>query len=180
MPTHYDFRWAEMDAAMEGTKALRNLAAKYGISDPFVDNGVKVLQIAVATGLDIMPGRQGADAADRVDNEYEIKTMDTLKSVRGFTTNHHLTASTIAKYRQRRFVFATYENSVLQAAYLVEPEDMEPIYRKWEGQLRGRSHLNNPKIALEYVIETGRVLYMKDVAAPWTPKTRASEARAGA
>ena len=105
MPTHMNLRWTEMEDAMAGAAPLRKLANAYGITDPFADNGVKVLQIAVATGLDISPERLGPDATDRLGNEYEIKTIDLAKAGKGFSTNHHLTLDTIARYAGRRFVF---------------------------------------------------------------------------
>lgn len=167
MPTHLNLRWQEMEEAMAGAAKLQNLALYHGVPDIFSDNGGKVVQVAVAVGLDIIPGRTGADAKDRVGNLYEMKTLDLDRNVRGFSTNHHLNMGTIAKYRGRRFVFATYNTTVLQEAYMVTPEDMEPIYQKWERMLKGRDHLNNPKIPLDYVRDVGVVMYLKDVLPEW-------------
>lgn len=167
MPTHLNLRYAEIESVWPGVKAFQNLAAQYGINDIFSDNGGKVAQLAIAIGVDIVPGRQGADATDRLGNEYELKTLDLEKTARSFSTNHHLNEHTIAKYRGRRFIFATYEGITLQEAYMVEPKDMEPVYRKWEATLRHRDHLNNPKVPLDYVREVGTVMYLKDVAPSW-------------
>lgn len=171
MPTHLNMRYAEIEALWPGIEAFQKLATQYGVSDIFADNGGKVVQLAIATGLDIVPGRLGADYIDRLGNTYEVKTInlsgEKKPKSRGFTTNHHLTHSTIAKYRERRWVFAIYDNIRLMEAYLVEAVDMEPIFLKWSTQLRDQDHINNPKIPVEFVREIGTVMYMKDVAPKW-------------
>jgi len=160
MPTHLNLRYAEIEALWDGVIAFQKLADHYGITDIFSDNGGKVAQLAIATGLDILPGRQGADATKRMGNFYELKTVDLTKSARGFTTNHHLHQGTIDKYRERLFVFAMYQGITLHEAYLVSPDDMEPVYNKWEVALqsKNRDHLNNPKISIDYVREVGTVM----------------------
>jgi len=40
------------------------LASVHGIDDIFQDNGGKILQILLYTGLTILPGREGNDAQD--------------------------------------------------------------------------------------------------------------------
>jgi hypothetical protein len=167
MPTHLNLRYAEIEELWGGIVKFQRLAEQYGIPDIFSDNGGKVAQLAIAVGLDIIPGRQGADASDRMGNEYELKTIDLLRKGKGFTTNHHLNAGTIEKYRSRRFVFAFYEGITLVEAYLVLPRDMEPLYERWEAALSSKDHLNNPKIPIDYVREVGTVMYLKDVAPPW-------------
>lgn len=167
MPTHLNLRFAEIEELWSGVVKFQALAAQYGVSDIFSDNGGKVAQLAIAVGLDIVPGRQGADAQDRMGNLYELKTVDLNKSARGFSTNHHLHHGTINKYRDRRFVFAMYQGITLHEAYLVLPETMEPIFKRWEHALKGQSHINNPKVSIDYVREMGTVMYLKDVAPPW-------------
>lgn len=170
MPTHKNFRWTEIEDAMAGAQKLQDLAVQYGIKDIFVDNGGKTLQIVVALGLDVVPGRMGPDARDRIGNEYEIKSADISNGVKGFSTNHHLTNDTIARYAGRRFIFAIYDGIVLQEAYLTEPRDLAPIYAKWKRQLRTKTHLNNPKIPIDFVRDVGQTAYLKDVAPEWMPK----------
>lgn len=175
MPTHMNLRWTEMEEALEATDKLKHLAKEYGIVDPFSDNGVKVLQIAVATGLDILPGRLGPDAKDRIGNEYEIKTVDLDKKNSGFSTNHHLNTAVIDRFRKRRFVFATYQGSTLIEAYLVESSALAPVFTKWRRDLKGRTHLNNPKIPIDYVREVGTAMYLKDVAPSWAVSETTTE-----
>lgn len=167
MPTHLNLRYAEIEELWPGIVRFQDLAKQYGVCDIFSDNGGKVAQLAIAVGLDLVPGRQGPDATDRMGNDYELKTLDLNKKGKGFTTNHHLNTGTVEKYRTRRFVFALYEGITLVEAYLVLPEDMEPIFTRWETALRTRDHLNNPKVPIDYVREVGTVMYLKDVAPPW-------------
>ena len=177
MPTHLNLRYSEIEDLWGGVMQFQKLAEQYGISDIFSDNGGKVAQLAIAVGLDILPGRQGADATDRLGNEYELKTIDLNKTARGFTTNHHLNMGTIAKYRQRRFVFAMYEGITLMEAYLVMPQHMEPVYERWTTALHRKDHINNPKISIDYVREVGTIMYLKDVAPAWMEgKTPAAKA----
>lgn len=179
MPTHMNLRYEEIEALWPGVRRYQELAAHYGVTDIFSDNGGKVAQLAIAVGLDIVPGRTGPDARDRLGNEYELKTLDLARGVKGFSTNHHLNSGTIARYRSRRFVFATYEGITLQEAYMVLPEDMEPIYRKWQSMLGSRNHINNPKIPLDFVRDTGQIMYLKDIAPAWmADKTPLTEAMA--
>jgi len=168
MPTHLNMRYAEIESLWPGIQAFQELANQYGVQDIFADNGGKVVQLAVAIGLDIVPGRMGPDYTDRMGNNYEVKTVNTAKKVTGFSTNHHLTKKTIGEYRTRRWVFAMYDDITLVEAYLVEAADMEPIFQKWEAALGGkRDHLNNPKVPLDFVRESGTIMYMKDVAPAW-------------
>lgn len=167
MPTHMNMRWEEVETLWGYVAKIQEMASKEGISDIFADNGGKVFQISEAIGLSVVPGRLGADLEDRVGNKYELKTADTTKKVRGFSTNHHLHGGTIARYRDRRFVFALYEGIQLNEVYLVEREDLEPIYQKWERTLKGKSHLNNPKIPIVHIREVGKPMYLKDVPPPW-------------
>lgn len=176
MPTHLNLRYAEIESIWPGVEALQQLADQYGIVDVFQDAGGKMLQLAVATGLDLVPGRMGPDAKDRMGNLYEIKTTDLSgRKQGGFTTNHHLTNDTILRYRQRRWVFAMYDRITLMEAYLVEGADLEAVFQKWEHTLRVKTHINNPKIPVDLVREVGTVMYMKDVAPDWMEGKRMPE-----
>jgi len=176
MPTHLNLRYAEIEALWPAVQQFQDLATQYGVSDIFSDNGGKVVQVAIATGLDLVPGRMGADAQDRMGNQYELKTIDLSKSTRGFSTNHHLNKGTIAKFRQRRFVFCMYDGITLQEAYLVEAADMEPLFMKWELALASKDHINNPKVPIDFVRSTGTVMYLKDVAPAWVDGKQAASA----
>ncbi|UVD36521.1 restriction endonuclease [Rhodobacter phage RcXuper] len=167
MPTHLNLRYQEIENLWPGIEQVQRLADQYNIPDIFQDAGGKMLQLAVACGLDIIPGRTGPDACDRVGNLYEIKTVDLTGKPRGFTTNHHLTDKTILRYRTRRWVFAMYDRITLMEAYLVEAVDLEPVFQNWEQTLKTKDHINNPKIPIDYVRSVGTTMYLKDVPPPW-------------
>jgi hypothetical protein len=171
LPSHINLRYREIETLMPGVEAYQDLASSYGITDVFADNGGKLLQLMIAIGLDHSPGRLGPDALDRLGNEYEVKTLDLDKDVAGFSTSHHLNHKTIEKFRSRKWVFAVYRGIKLFEAYLVNPEDLEPMFANWEASLRNtdplRTHINNPKIPLKFVREVGETAYLKDVNPPW-------------
>jgi hypothetical protein len=54
MKAHSD--QAKLLALMPAIRKLQKLASKHGIDDIFQDNGGKILQILLLTGLTILPG----------------------------------------------------------------------------------------------------------------------------
>jgi transcriptional regulator with XRE-family HTH domain len=134
---------------------LQELAHKKGINDIFQDNGGKLLQVLLLTGLQNIPEREGNDAKDAAGNEYELKSVNTLLT-RSFSTHHHLNPVILAKYRQVDWIFAVYEGIKLIAVYQLSPSDLEPYYSKWEEKWHSSGDINNPKIPLKFVEEHGR------------------------
>ena len=64
-----------------------------------------------------------------------------------------------AKYRKVDWIFAVYRNIELISIYLMTPADMEPFYTKWEVKWHDDGgDINNPKIPLTYVVDTGTSL----------------------
>ena len=124
------------------------------------DNGGKLLQIALVTGLRILTNREGNDAVDESGKEYELKSVNVLLT-RSFSTHHHMNPTIIAKYRKVDWVFAVYESIELKEIYLLTPERMEPFYAKWEDKWHrdGGKDINNPKIPLSYVRENGELIF---------------------
>ncbi len=141
-------------------RKYQELASKHGIDDIFQDNGGKLLQVLLITGLKILPGREGNDACDAEGNEYELKSVN-IHLTKSFSTHHHMNPVIIAKYRKVDWIFAVYEGIELQSIYLLKPSDLEPYYTKWEEKWHrdGNKDINNPKIPLKYVIETGQLIY---------------------
>ncbi len=131
-----------------------------GINDVFQDNGGKLLQVLLITGLKDIPGREGNDAVDREGNEYELKSVN-IKLTKTFSTHHHINPTIIAKYRKVDWIFAVYEGIELIEIYRLTPEDLEPYYDKWEKKWKadGDKDINNPKIPLKYVRENGKLIY---------------------
>ncbi len=124
------------------------------------DNGGKLLQIALVTGLRILTSREGNDAVDESGKEYELKSVNVLLT-RSFSTHHHMNPTIIAKYRKVDWVFAVYESIELKEIYLLTPERMEPFYAKWEDKWHrdGGKDINNPKIPLSYVRDNGDLIF---------------------
>ncbi len=139
---------------------LQELAEKHGINDIFQDNGGKLLQMLLLTGLEDLPGREGNDAKDRYGNEYELKSVNTLLT-KSFSTHHHMNPTIIEKYRQVNWIFAVYEGIRLLSIHQLSPNDLEFYYSKWETKWHdnGGKDINNPKIPLKYVIEHGKLIY---------------------
>ena len=152
--------WAEFKKLYPDILKLQDLAERHGINDIFQDNGGKILQVLLITGLEVLPGREGNDAKDADGNEYELKSVNTLLT-KSFSTHHHMNPTIIAKYRLVDWIFAVYEGIRLLAIYQLGPDDLEFYYNKWETKWHndGDKDINNPKIPLKYVIEHGDQLY---------------------
>lgn len=149
-----------MDALFPHIREYQALASKHGIGDIFQDNGGKLLQIAMVTGLKLLTAREGNDAIDDTGKEYELKSVNVLLT-KSFSTHHHMNPTIIAKYRKVDWVFAVYESIELKAIYLLKPADMEPFYKKWEEKWHadGGKDINNPKIPLTYVMGAGKKVF---------------------
>lgn len=136
------------------------LALKHGIPDIFQDNGGKILQVCLILGLLVLQSREGNDAVDEQGNEYELKTVNLLRTDQ-FTTHHHLNQVIIEKYRKVDWIFCTYEAIELKEIFLLKPDAMEYWYNRWSKKWNddGKKDLNNPKIPLSYVRKHGKLLY---------------------
>lgn len=144
-------------------RRLQELATAHGITDIFQDNGGKLLQLCLVLGLTALQSREGNDARDEEGNEYELKTVNILKT-RSFSTHHHLNRKIIEKYRQVDWFFATYEGIELKKIYRVKKEAMEPWYAhqevKWHND--GGKDINNPKVPIKFVEENGELVFSAD------------------
>jgi len=138
----------------------QELANAYGINDIFQDNGGKLLQVLIITGLEVLPGREGNDAIDKDGNEYELKSVN-IELTQSFSTHHHMNPGIINKYRKVIWVFAVYRGIELQSLYKLTQKDLEPYFSKWERTWheRGGKDINNPKIPLKFVMEFGELIY---------------------
>lgn len=147
---------ATLDRLFPAIRAYQELASKHGINDIFQDNGGKLLQVLILTGLKALRGREGNDAVDEDGNEYELKSVNTLLT-RSFSTHHHMNPIIIAKYRKVQWLFAVYEGIELQAIYHMTAKQLEPYLGAWERKWHesGRKDINNPKIPLRFVVANG-------------------------
>jgi hypothetical protein len=141
----------------------QELADAHGVDDIFQDNGGKILQVLLILGLVQLPGREGNDAKDADGNEFEMKSVNILKT-KSFSTHHHMNPVIIKKYRLVNWIFAVYEGIELVEIYELTPLQLEKYYSKWEEKWHkdGGKDINNPKIPLRYVRETGLQLYPDD------------------
>jgi len=150
----------EMKRLFPYIREYQKLASKYNINDIFQDNGGKILQMLLVTGLRALPGREGNDAIDESGQEYELKSVNTLLT-QSFSTHHHMNPTIIAKYRLVPWIFAAYEGIELRKIYRLEPLDMEHWYTSWEAKWHsdGGKDINNPKIPLSYVEKNGKLIF---------------------
>ena len=141
-------------------RKYQKLAMKHGIPDIFQDNGGKILQVCLILGLVVLATREGNDAIDEYGNEYELKSVNLLRTDQ-FTTHHHLNPVIIEKYKKVDWIFATYEAIELKEIFLLRPDAMEHWYQKWSEKwiADGNKDINNPKIPLSYVRKYGKLLY---------------------
>lgn len=139
---------------------LATLAKSYGIDDIFQDNGAKILQQLIILNFDVLPGREGNDAKSRSGREWEMKSINIATTAQGFSTNHHLNAHILNKYRQVPWSFAIYNNLELESVYVMSPAMLEPMFTRWEENYinQGREG-NNPKIPVRFVKENGIQVY---------------------
>lgn len=158
MKPHSD--WEKLQALLPSVRKLQKLASKHGIDDIFQDNGGKILQILLLTGLTILGGREGNDAVDENGYEYELKSVN-IRLTQSFSTHHHMNPKIIAKYRLVDWIFAVYDGIELVEIYLLTPKQIEPYFEKWATKwaVDGNKDINNPKIPLRYVRETGTLIY---------------------
>ena len=155
---HVDYgRLLELWPAIQEYQAL---ASRHGIEDIFQDNGGKLLQVLLLTGLKILPGREGNDAVDAAGQEYELKSVN-IELTKGFSTHHHMNPTIVSKYRQVPWIFAIYRHINLLCVYRLGPGDLEFYFSKWEVKWRadGGKDINNPKIPVGYVMEHGELLH---------------------
>jgi hypothetical protein len=158
MTPHPDL--AEFNELYATVLKFQELAAKHGIDDIFQDNGGKLLQVLLITGLEALPGREGNDARDSTGQEYELKSVNLLRT-KSFSTHHHINPGIIAKYREVDWIFAAYEGIKLISIYRLTRENLEPFYARWEAKWHddGGKDINNPKIPFKYVSEHGVLIY---------------------
>ncbi|MGH9726083.1 MAG: helix-turn-helix domain-containing protein, partial [Candidatus Acidiferrales bacterium] len=114
-------------------RRYQQLATKHGIGDIFQDNGGKLLQIILITGLKVLPGREGNDAVDATGRECELKSVN-RSLTKSFSTHHHLNPTIVAKYRQVDWYFAVYEGIELICLYKVLARDLELYFSAWENK----------------------------------------------
>jgi Restriction endonuclease PvuII len=158
MPSHRDK--AILDNLIPYVRRYQALATKHGINDIFQDNGGKLLQVILITGLKVTGKREGNDAVDAQGNEYELKSVNTLLT-KSFSTHHHLNLEILRKYRSVGWYFALYEGIELKQIYFASATVLEPYFAKWEQKYRSeKAAINNPKIPLKFIEANAKLVYV--------------------
>ena len=155
-----------MGSLFPAVRRYQQLATKHGIGDVFQDNGGKLLQIILITGLRVLKGREGNDAVDDAGREYELKSVNRSLTA-SFSTHHHLNPAIIKKYRSVDWYFAVYEGIELIELYFVKAQALELYFRKWQDKWRadGNKDINNPKIPLKFVKAIGKLVFATNAIA---------------
>ncbi|MEO8677418.1 MAG: restriction endonuclease [Vicinamibacterales bacterium] len=149
----------ELQALFPSIRKYQELATRHGINDIFQDNGGKLLQVLLITGLKNLKGREGNDAIDEDGNEFELKSVN-LSLTASFSTHHHLNPVILEKYRAvEAWYFAVYLGIELQVIYRMPPNLLEPYFQKWEEKWKISGDINNPKIPVKFVVTHGTVIY---------------------
>jgi hypothetical protein len=158
MRSHPDRK--KLEALFPVIREYQALASKHGIDDIFQDNGGKLLQVLLITGLRALPGREGNDAQDRSGAEFELKTVN-LSKTKSFSTHHHLNPTILKKYKKVDWFFAMYEGIEIRAIYRMKPTALRSYFNKWSTKWhdRGGKDLNNPKIPVKFVRENGKLVF---------------------
>lgn len=140
-------------------RQYQDLASKHEINDVFQDNGGKLLQVLIITGLINIKGREGNDAKDDKGSEYELKSVNA--SLTGsFSTHHHLNPTILKKYKKVDWIFAVYEGIEIKEIYLMKPKELKFYFDKWTKKWNEeRKDINNPKIPLKYVRKHGKLIF---------------------
>ena len=112
---------ALLDQLFPYIQQYQELASRHGINDIFQDNGGKLLQLVLITGLKVTGKREGNDAIDSQGKEYELKTVN-ARLTSSFSTHHHLNLAILTKYRKVDWFFAVYEGIELQRIYYMKPK----------------------------------------------------------
>ena len=152
----------ELERLFPYIREYQALASKHGIGDIFQDNGGKLLQLLLVTGLRCIGSREGNDAVDADGKEYELKSVNVLLT-KSFSTHHHMNPVILAKYRQVDWLLAIYEGIELQEIYRMKPAMLEPYFSSWEKKWHesGGKDINNPKIPVKFVVQHGELIYRK-------------------
>lgn len=162
--TSVDILWKQLHT-------LQEIAQEFGIDNIFQDNGAEILQQLIYLNMKAVPGREGNDGVDINGCEWEMKSIDISKGNAGITTNHHLNAAIIEKYRTVPWSVAIYDGIHLKKIYIIGNEQLQPLFAKWEEKLKTVDSINNPKIPLSYIEEHGILIYKEGDDYPIDPMT---------
>lgn len=137
---------------------LQEAAFVRGIPDIFQDNGGKTIEICARLGLTPLPGREGNDAKDSLENEYEIKTVNLNGTVSSYSIHHTVTENVLQKYEKVYWIFAEYRSIHLEQIFVATPQIMAKYINLWRTKKQA-----NPKfkasIPIKDVREIGTLVW---------------------
>lgn len=162
--TSVDILWRQLET-------LQSIAKDFGISNIFQDNGAEILQQLIYLNMKAVPGREGNDGVDINGCEWEMKSLDISKGNAGITTNHHLNSAIIKKYKTVPWSVALYDGIILKKIYVISNQQLQPMFDKWEAELKTKESLNNPKIPLSFIEQNGIPIYSEGDEYPVNPMT---------
>lgn len=162
--TSVDILWRQLET-------LQSIAKEFGISNIFQDNGAEILQQLIYLNMKAVPGREGNDGVDINGCEWEMKSLDVSKGNAGITTNHHLNHAIIRKYKTVPWSVALYDGIILKKIYIISNQQLQPMFDKWEEELKTKESLNNPKIPLSFIEQHGILIYSEGDEYPIDPMT---------
>ena len=162
--TSVDILWRQLET-------LQSIAKEFGISNIFQDNGEEILQQLIYLNMKAVPGREGNDGVDINGCEWEMKSLDISKGNAGITTNHHLNHAIIKKYKTVPWSVALYDGIILKKIYIISNQQLQPMFDKWETELKTKGSLNNPKIPLSFIEQQGILIFSEGDEYPINPMT---------
>lgn len=74
---------------------------------------------------------------------------------------NHMNPHIIEKNKQVDWIFAVCEGIELKEIYLLTPKQLDTYFKKWAKKWKddGDKDINNPKIPLKFVRETGKCIH---------------------
>lgn len=151
---------AEFERLYPAVMAYQRLAEKHNINDIFQDNGGKQLELLLRLNLKTTGNREGNDAYDENNAEFELKTVN-IRLTESFSTHHHLNPVILEKYRKVDWYFAIYSGIELVEIWKLKPADLEVYYSRWDEKWKDSGDINNPKIPVAHVRSRGTLIYKK-------------------
>ena len=155
-------RVLQLEHFLYANKPLEDFAAEYGIADIYSDSNIKQLQQALYLGLTLNKSRASFDATDSEGIAWELKSLNVSGTRKEFTTCSRLSAPVLQRYKNCRFAFSIYENTLLKRIYVMDADFLLPYFLKWESILKGKECINNPKIHLSYVQDFGQIVFDRE------------------
>lgn len=121
---------SEMETIAEGLFGITNLTEDRSFNDFIICLHLRKYGIHHTK----IPGRTGNDFKNHLGEEVEFKTKQV--NVSGYSTSCNLSLPIVGRYRHSSyFVFANFDQRILQEIYIVPSERLTSYFDKWESQI---------------------------------------------